>query len=70
MNELEKKDNIDIDGLYNKITALIETAKRNVARDVNNEMTLLYWNIGKNITENVLNNQKAEYKPKINVKIW
>ena len=24
-------------------------------------MTLLYWNIGKDITDNVLNNQKAEY---------
>ena len=61
MNELDKKDNIDIDELYNKIATLIETAKRNVARNVNNEMTLLYWNIGKDITENVLNNQKAKY---------
>jgi len=24
-------------------------------------MTFLYWNIGKDITENVLKNQKAEY---------
>lgn len=24
-------------------------------------MTFLYWNIGRDITENVLNNQKAEY---------
>ncbi len=61
MNELEKVDNINIDDLYNRIVTLIENAKRNVAIKVNNEMTFLYWNIGRDITENVLNNQKAEY---------
>lgn len=61
MNELESMDNINIDDVYNRIVVLIENAKRDVAIKVNNEMTLLYWNIGKDITENVLNNQKAEY---------
>ena len=61
MNELENVDNINIDDLYNRIVTLIENAKRNVATKVNDEMTLLYWNIGKDITDNVLNNQKAEY---------
>ena len=61
MNELENLDNINIDDLYNRIVTLIEKAKMNVAVKVNNEMTFLYWNIGKDITENVLKNQKAEY---------
>ena len=61
MNELENVDNINIDDLYNRIVTLIENAKRNVATKVNDEMTLLYWNIGKDITDNILNNQKAEY---------
>ena len=61
MNELENIDNINIDDLYNRIVTLVENAKRNVATKVNDEMTLLYWNIGKDITDNVLNNQKAEY---------
>lgn len=61
MNNLESKENIDIDNLYKKIVQLIENAKRNVAIKVNNEMTILYWNIGKDITENILKNQKAEY---------
>jgi len=61
MKELENIDNIKIDDLYNRIVTLIESAKRNVAVTVNNEMTILYWNIGKYITANVLNNQKAEY---------
>lgn len=61
MNELENVDNINIDVLYERIVILIENAKKNVVNTVNNEMTLLYWNIGKDITDNVLNNQKAEY---------
>lgn len=61
MNKLDNIDNINIDDLYNRIVNLIEAAKRNVAVKVNNEITLLYWNIGKYITENVLNNQKAKY---------
>ena len=61
MNELENIDNINIDDLYNKIVDRIEKAKRNVALKVNEEMTILYWNIGKDITENVLNHERAEY---------
>ena len=61
MNKLENVENINVDKLYSRIVTLIEDAKRNVAIKVNNEMTLLYWNIGKDITENVLNSQKAEY---------
>lgn len=58
MNNL---DNTNIEDLYSKIVALIENAKRNVAIKINNEMTFLYWNIGKYITENILDNKKAEY---------
>lgn len=61
MNELENIDNINIDDLYNKIVDRIEKAKRNVALKVNEEITILYWNIGKDITENVLNHERAEY---------
>lgn len=61
MNELECVNNIDLDNIYNKIRERIEKAKVNIAIKVNNEMTLLYWNIGKDITENVLNNERAKY---------
>ncbi len=58
---MQNFNSINIDNLYNRISNLIENAKKNVAIKVNNEITLLYWNIGKDITENVLNNQKAKY---------
>ena len=61
MKKLEKIDKINIEDLYNKIVDRIENAKRNVALKVNEEMTILYWNIGKDITKNVLNYEKAEY---------
>lgn len=61
MNDLENIDNVNIDDLYNRIVTLIESFKRNVAVKINNEMIFLYWHIGKDITENVLNSQKAEY---------
>lgn len=56
MKELE-----NIDDLYSKIVKLIENTKIKVAAKVNDEMTKLYWRIGKDIRENVLKNKKAEY---------
>ena len=61
MNQLENIKNDNIDNSYFKITQRIEIAKRNVSIKINNEMTILYWNIGKEIKENILNDEKAEY---------
>lgn len=43
----------------------IEKTKYNIAIQVSNEITLLYWNIGKDIKENILNLEKAEYGKKL-----
>ena len=43
------------------IKKLIEQSKQDVALAVNAEITLLYWNVGKRINDEVLNNQRAEY---------
>lgn len=61
LKDLDKTEDISIDKLYNEVVKLIENSKRNVSIKVNNEMTVLYWNIGKDITKNVLNYEKAEY---------
>ena len=61
MNKLKNINNFNIDELYNKIVDRIETSKIKVATQINNEMTVLYWNIGKDIKENILNYEKAEY---------
>ena len=61
MEELKESENIEINNLYNMISNEIERVKYNIAIQVSNEITLLYWNIGKDIKENILNLEKAEY---------
>jgi predicted nuclease of restriction endonuclease-like (RecB) superfamily len=51
--------------LFSELKTLIETSKSNVAVSVNAEMTMLYWNIGKRINEEVLQNERAEYGKQI-----
>jgi len=47
--------------LLQSIVSLIDNARKNVALAVNSELTLLYWNIGKQINEDILNNSRADY---------
>lgn len=51
--------------LLNSIISLIDSTRQNVAKTVNQELTLLYWNIGKSINEDILNNERADYGKKI-----
>ena len=47
--------------MFSEIRTLIAQSRRQVAVAVNSAMTLLYWQIGKRINEEVLGNQRAEY---------
>ena len=60
MGKLKESENVEINNLYNMISNEIEKTKYNIAIQVSNEITLLYWNIGKDIKENILNLEKAE----------
>jgi DUF1016 N-terminal domain len=51
--------------LFFEIKNLIETSKSNVAVTVNSEMKMLYWNIGKRVNDEVLQNNSAEYSKHI-----
>jgi predicted nuclease of restriction endonuclease-like (RecB) superfamily len=51
--------------LIGDIRGLIDSAKSRIARSVNQEMTLLYWHIGKRIQEEILHNERADYGEKI-----
>ena len=46
---------------FSEIKSLIEQSRRQVALTVNATMTMLYWEIGKRIREEVLHDQRAEY---------
>jgi hypothetical protein len=52
------------------LRCLISAAKNRVAIGVNQEMTILYWNVGKLIQEDILKSERAEYGEKIFIKIY
>lgn len=47
--------------LLSDVRTLIKSAKERVAVAVNAQMTILYWNIGKRIKEEILKSERAEY---------
>lgn len=47
--------------LFSDIELLINQSKQRVAIAINTEISMLYWNIGKRINEDILNNERAEY---------
>lgn len=51
--------------LLDSIVGIIDNSRQNVAKIVNQELTLLYWNIGKSINEDILNNNRADYGKKV-----
>jgi len=51
--------------LISDIRSLIETARHNVAVTVNAELTILYWQIGSRICQDILEKKRAEYGKEI-----
>jgi len=47
--------------LYTNIRQLIEESKQRVFTSVNAEITMLYWNIGKYINENLKTGKSSDY---------
>ena len=56
INEEEK-----IKNAFVNVSQLIEQAKVNAVKKVNSELVLLYWNIGKYIKVELLDNEKVQY---------
>ena len=58
-------NNITNNSLFEQIKNLIEQTKNNVAVAVNSSLTMMYWNIGKLINDEILQNKRAEYGKEI-----
>ena len=41
-------------GIFDKVSGLIEQARKKIASTINEEMVILYWNIGKIIKEKII----------------
>lgn len=55
--------------LFDDVSKLIEEARKHVAHTVNGTLALLYWQIGKRINKEVLQNKRAEYGKQIIVSL-
>lgn len=63
MGELKKHtENTD---LLSDISLLIEQSKRHIATQANSALTLLFWQIGKRINDEILQNKQADYGKQI-----
>ncbi len=60
---------LEHDGLLNNLRVLINTSKNRLSTTINQEMTLLYWNIGKSIQTEILKFERPEYGEQIIEKI-
>ncbi len=47
--------------IFTSIKELINQTKQDIAISVNSALTLLYWNIGKSINDDILKNKRANY---------
>jgi len=51
--------------LFNELSQLIEQSKNFVIVQANSIMTMLFWNVGKRINEDILQNKRADYGKRI-----
>lgn len=51
----------DVESVFSDISTMIYTAKNEVMMRVNTSVISLYWNIGKKLSDEVLQGKKAEY---------
>ena len=58
---MKPTSNKDKKVLLNILVTMINATRKRVAVTVNQELTLLYWNIGKTIRTEILNNKRADY---------
>jgi predicted nuclease of restriction endonuclease-like (RecB) superfamily len=56
---------LDSTKLFERIALMVEASRQRVAATVNAELSMLYWNIGKQLQEDVLQNDQADYGEQI-----
>src|ERR1700754_3415877 len=67
MNTMTKRKNtVPIEQiLFNELSQLIEQSQRQVITHANNTLTILFWQIGNRINNEILKNKRAEYAKQI-----
>lgn len=65
MNGEEMSMKIENNRLFSDVRELIEQGRQQIAVSVNSTMSFLYWQIGKRINEEILQDKRAEYGKQI-----
>jgi predicted nuclease of restriction endonuclease-like (RecB) superfamily len=60
-----KTDDIENNRIINDIVSIIEGTKHQIVVQANSSLTLMFWQIGERIREEILQNKRAEYGKKI-----
>ena len=58
-------ESIDSERLLDDVRSLVETSRCSLAKAVNSELVLLYWHIGRRISEDLPAENRAEYGAKV-----
>ena len=53
------------DSLFNELAQLIEESQRQLVSAANSKPTMLFWQVGQRINQNILQNKRAEYGKQI-----
>ena len=71
MNEKKKAIEKDgVNGLFDRVVSILESARSNVLRSVNSNMVTAYWLIGQEIVESIQDgSQRAQYGDKVLVEL-
>ena len=64
-NEIINNGSVEQQSLITDLRHIIEQARGHVAATANYELTMMYWQIGKRINTEVLDNKRAEYGKQI-----
>ena len=55
-----------VDGLFDRVVAILDRARDQVVRSVNSEMVIAYWHIGREIVEHLqAGEERAEYGKRV-----
>lgn len=58
---MTNRSKIEKISLFSDIKKLIDDSKANIAYAINSKISILYWNIGKLINNDILHNKRADY---------
>ena len=61
----QKTDLVDETALFKRVSAIIEKRKHRAGSFVNREVTLMYWEVVKQISSVLLGGERAEYGKRI-----